>query len=479
MPVDRQLVASLFQRLSSPERIAEDSFGVVRDLCRIISDDDEAPYSHELVLRAMEHRESFGAASVVLDGLLRQVGLFPYLDPTHLSLADFLAYEAHRPERLGDDIVFHRAQAHVYQLLMAGENIALSAPTSFGKSLVIDAVVASGRYKNIVIVVPTLALIDETRRRLTERFRGEYKVVTHPSQERANKNLYILTQERVLEHDDWSGIEFFVIDEFYKLAPQRDDGERSAALNHAFYRLAKTGAQFYMLGPNISGITQQNHLRITLRFIKEPHFHTVATHVHRLRFGEDEFETLIDVCRPLTEPTIIFCSSPARASEVARRLVAAGLGGENKRLQEAAEWISATYHPEWHFGKALSCGIGIHHGRIPRSLAQYAVRRFNDGDIRFLACTSTLIEGVNTKARNIIIFDNTINREEIDLFTFNNIKGRSGRMFQYFVGHVYVFHSDPQVDLPFVDVPVFSQSTDTPDSLLIQMDLDDLTVSVL
>ena len=229
MPVNRQLVTILFQRLSSPSTIAEDSFGVARDLCRVISEDDEAPQAHDLVLRAMEHRDAFGSAGVILDGLLRQIGLFPYLDSARLSLADLLAYEAHRPERLGDDIVFHRAQAHVYQLLMAGENIALSAPTSFGKSLVIDAMIASGKYANIVIVVPTLALIDETRRRLTERFRNEYKIITHPSQERAGKNLYVLTQERVLERDDWAGIDFFVIDEFYKLAPQREDGERSAS----------------------------------------------------------------------------------------------------------------------------------------------------------------------------------------------------------------------------------------------------------
>ena len=69
------------------------------------------------------------------------------------------------------------------------------------------------------------------------------------------------------------------------------------ALNYAFYKLAKTGAQFYMLGPNIRGLTEQNHLRVELRFIKEPHYHTVATHVHRLRLGEDEFETLTDLCR--------------------------------------------------------------------------------------------------------------------------------------------------------------------------------------
>jgi replicative superfamily II helicase len=42
-----------------------------------------------------------------------------------------------------DEIVFHRVQAEVYARLMEGENVVLSAPTSFGKSLIIDAVVAS------------------------------------------------------------------------------------------------------------------------------------------------------------------------------------------------------------------------------------------------------------------------------------------------------------------------------------------------
>ena len=119
--------------------------------------------------------------------------------------------------------------------------------------------------------------------------------------------------------------------------------------------------------------------------------------------------------------------------------------------------------------------IGMHHGRLPRSLGQYVVRAFNDGRINVLICTSTLIEGVNTKAKNVIIFDNAIAKEKLDFFTFNNIKGRSGRMFEHFVGRVFLFHAPPQETLPFVDFPVFTQGTNMSDSILVQLDDADLS----
>ena len=102
------------------------------------------------------------------------------------------------------------------------------------------------------------------------------------------------------------------------------------------------------------------------------------------------------------------------------------------------------------------------------------VRLFNDGEINFLVCTSTLIEGVNTKAKNVIIYENKIARQKLDYFTFNNIKGRSGRMFEHFVGRVFCFDDEPQPKLPFVDFPLHSQGDSTPESLLIQLDPEDL-----
>ena len=46
-----------------------------------------------------------------------------------------------------------------------------------------------------------------------------------------------------------------IIDEFYKLSGSRDD-ERSSSLNNAFYKLYwKFKPQFYLLGPNIDGVS--------------------------------------------------------------------------------------------------------------------------------------------------------------------------------------------------------------------------------
>lgn len=179
MPSNSRLIESLYERLRSEELNASNAFEFVQDLCRVVNDDPTGEVSHDLVLRSLDQRANLLGCGEVLDGLIRRLGLFPYLNPDKLSLPDLLAYEAHRPFDFSDDIVFHRAQAHVYHRLMAGENVALSAPTSFGKSLIIDAIIASGRYSDVAIVVPTLALIDETRRRLAKRFRNTYKIITH------------------------------------------------------------------------------------------------------------------------------------------------------------------------------------------------------------------------------------------------------------------------------------------------------------
>lgn len=466
--------ADLQNDLSTPARIQQRGFRLVQELCQFVSTEDSETEIQELVLRALEHRTAFGASGVVIDGLAREVGLFPYLDPQTLSLSDLLAYECHRPAGLGDEIVLHHPQAVVYRTLLQGESVVLSAPTSFGKSLVIDALLASGNYNNVVIVVPTLALIDETRRRLARRFRGSFKIITHHSQVPEQRNVFVLTQERVLERDRFRDIDLFVIDEFYKLDPANENDGRSLLLNQAFYQLHKLTHQFYMLGPHIESISAGFQSRVSCRFLHET-YSTVVSEVHELTREDNEQVTLINLCRRLDEPTIIYTRSPTRAAEVAGWLVEAGLGLTSRELTEAADWCDTHYHSEWHFGVALRKGIGVHHGRIPRSLAQYVVRQFNDEKIPFLICTSTLIEGVNTQAKNIIIFDNKLDRRRLDLFTFNNIRGRSGRMMRHFVGRVYVFDRPPQGDLPEVDVPVFSQPNDTPTSLLIQIDDEDLT----
>ena len=45
------------------------------------------------------------------------------------------------------------------------------------------------------------------------------------------------------------------------------------------------------------------------------------------------------------------------------------------------------------------------------------------------------------------------------------------------LGMVYLFNNPPQEELPLVDIPIFSQDeSNTTDSLLIQLDKDDMTI---
>ncbi len=102
------------------------------------------------------------------------------------------------------------------------------------------------------------------------------------------------------------------------------------------------------------------------------------------------------------------------------------------------------------------------------------IRAFEEGKLNILLCTSTLIEGVNTAAKNVIVYDNKLKKKPLDFFTFNNIRSRSGRMFRHFIGHVFVFDEPPQEDLPFVDMPAINPTDTTPSSLLIQLSNDDV-----
>ncbi|HBO7078041.1 helicase [Pseudomonas aeruginosa] len=436
----------------------------------------------DLVIRSLDKFQLFDdVEQSLLLSLVRTVGLFPYITPhvENISLSDRLAYEVHRVEGVEKGMVFHRLQAHVFHLLMQGRNVVLSASTSVGKSLVIDAVLAQGKFKKVVVIVPTIALIDETRRRLVRRFKQSCNIITHPSQEAKESviNVYLLTQERVLQRSDLDDVDFFVIDEFYKLdlASDSDEKNRSIDLSLAFHKLAKLGAQFYLLGPHIQNI--QGLDGYEYNFIPS-NFSTVAvdvTHYNLRTRGDERKEKLLELCAQISSPTLIYCQSPASANRVAQFLIDDGQFPPLEATREVSEWIAENYHPAWNVAKAISLGIGIHHGGVPRAIQQYFVKLFNERTIRYIICTSTMIEGVNTSAENVIIYDRRINKNTFDFFTFKNISGRAGRMNQYFIGKVFMLEEPPEEKSLTVDYPIGLQDEASPMGLLMKLEPEYLT----
>ncbi|ANF98556.1 helicase [Paenibacillus bovis] len=423
--------------------------------------------------------------------LVESAGFYPYLDKDRISsnlksTSSNIRKNYHSSKFLEKKLL-HEEQFLLKNYINQGGNLIVSAPTSFGKSLLIEEVVASLKYKNIVIIQPTLALLDETRKKLNK-YKNDYKIIVRTSQEASfdKGNLFLLTAERVMEYKSLPKIDFFVIDEFYKLSSRRGD-ERSDVLNNAMNLLLnKHQANFYLLGPNISGISEGFAQQYNAKFYRTNYslVDNISIDIfqaHEGKFGqsgnkkiykESVLFNLLDSLK--SEQSLIYCSSPARA----RKLAAAyqihlsqkntiQLSSNNLSL---IEWIEMNISKEWCLSNCLKYGIGFHDGALQKHISSSIIDYFNSNKINFLFCTSTIIEGVNTSAKNVIYFDEKIGKKHaIDFFDYNNIKGRSGRMMVHYIGKIYNFNKPPKMQEVIIDIPFFEQSPIS-DEILIHLD---------
>ncbi|WP_155764523.1 DEAD/DEAH box helicase [Mycobacterium intracellulare] len=462
------------------EKPSAPHFSELRELARYTRQPDRGEEGRDQLIRFLDTYIPSPVDQPIVDSLCIHFGLFPYLNPNRLSLsaAEALAFEFHRPavELRDKEFVFHAEQAAIFYRLLDGESIILSAPTSFGKSVILDALVASGQWDNLVVIVPTVALIDEVRRRLAS-FTHRYRLITHPSQEPGEHNVYVLTQERFLELPTEPDVDMFMIDEFYKLGSHNPDDQRMSMLNIAWNRLRATGAQYYLTGPNVDSLaaTLDESLRDSL-FVSD--YRTVAVDVEdRSAIPDDErIADLASRWGRLEGSTLVFVSAPGRAERTAIEVAQFDAMQEPTAFaNEVAEWLADNFHAAWRIVEALRGGVGTHTGPMPRSLQRIMIRLFADADVSTMICTTTLIEGVNTSAKNVIIYDKKIDRRPIDYFTFSNVRGRAGRMASHYLGRVITYMSPPKEEPMEVDIPIDSQSPNAPLSSIVQLPEQDLS----
>lgn len=420
--------------------------------------------------------------------LIESAGFYPYLEKEKKTLKlNNLAGEVRNGGHLSQSLKWkylHEEQKYLVNLLQNWKNLIVSAPTSFWKSLLIEEMVASKKFKNILIIQPTLALLDETRKKM-KKYQEDYKIIIKTSQEYSAEkwNLFLLTAERVTEYENLPQIDFFVIDEFYKLSAKRDD-ERSYALNNAFYKILNQDIppQFYLLWPNIDWISPGFGEKYNAEFYKT-NYSLIETNIEDIysqnkdifdktsHYKQEWYEEailfkekkLFDLLYSLkNQQSIIYCSSPSRVRELAGKfaLFLHGKGLKSVEKLPIIERIKKHISKKRDLINFLNFEIGIHNGVLQKHINSSIIDYFNNWALKYLFCTTTIIEWVNTSAKNVIFFDNTKGKiQHIDYFDYANIKGRSWRMMIHYIGKVYNFNPPPekQEDM-IVDIPFYQQN---------------------
>ncbi|WP_320729142.1 DEAD/DEAH box helicase [Enterobacter kobei] len=441
----------------------------------------------EMLISILECKNNYdNRLNEMLGDLIDSAGFYPYLEKEKITLTSTqqLIREKYHHSNNIIGISYHEEQKYYYDIILSGKNLILSAPTSFGKSLLIEEIIASNIYNNILIIQPTLALLDETRRKI-KKYKDRYELIIRTGQEYSFKkgNIFLLTAERVSEYQNLPMIDFLIVDEFYKVSSTRDD-ERHQSLNNALLKIFNLNPKqrFYFSGPNIDGVsegflnkysslfskTTYSLVRCNVHNIYEKHFDKFGPRGSKARYKENVLFELLWEKRD--EQTLVYCSSPARARRISKNFtdyINEKQGGSlSYRQVPLVEWIEKNINEKWSLIDSLKNGIAFHDGSLPRHMTSSLIDYFNEKLLSVIFCTSTIIEGVNSNAKNIIYFDSTKGKNPIDYFDYSNIKGRAGRLMEHFTGNVYNFEIPPAAESIYIDIPFIDQEMITAEVLI-------------
>ena len=456
--------------------MTEGQFDKARTVAGFLAEGNEKEARNDLILLLDEMDRSGERPNALVNHLAREVGLYPHIDDSSASFSDLLAKDLFTVDVGGGKrAALHRDQSILLKRLVEGRSLVVSAPTSFGKSFVIDALISIRRPDNVMIVVPTIALADEARRRINGKFARDYSIITTADMPLGRKNIFVFPAERAVGYfNKLESLDLLVVDEFYKASPMYEKA-RYAALVRLIVRMKRCARQCYFLAPNMDAV-RDNPFTSGMESVRFDLSTVVLRYYDEYRSigkGGDKAARLMAILSELKgRKTLVYVKSPAELSRVAL-LMADGREAvpDNSRMSEFAQWFEDNYKVGSGISRSARHGILHHYGGLHRSIAQIVVKLFeDDSDADVLVATSSLIEGVNTSAENVILWDNKSGVPKLNSFTCRNIAGRAGRMFRHFVGNVYNLEQPPSVceqtyldiRIPESDLPLFNDSESEP-----------------
>lgn len=445
----------------------------------------------------MKDKELSSSDLVFLLFLANEAGIPQYYDlleskytNTEINDEDFntLALNAsfYEASLIMGDSKLHRYQKEILDKFCPTKTnrYVLTAPTSFGKTFLVYEIIKKMHYQNILLIFPSISLLSENYAKLIKSKEFESFDLYSLSEDTVAKeknNVFVFTPERFLSFMDSNKgfhFDFSFVDEIYKIdnsfiidQENLSENERDTAYRLALQFICDSSEDVLLAGPYMTlPIMKGNNYESFCEFAKENDFHFLQYNQYDIVSKEyltikDKKTYIIDnktltigtiakikklerILQTLSSPeenTIVYCGRRSDTERYAGKLL------ENENLVLAFQrmcernddlytnflnHLQETFGDDWIVVKALKSRIGIHHGLLPKYIQKEIIDLFNRGLLICLFSTTTITEGVNTSAKNIIIVSSKKGKKPLKQFDATNIAGRAGRFQQHYLGRV-------------------------------------------
>lgn len=139
--------------------------------------------------------------------------------------------------------------------------------------------------------------------------------------------------------------------------------------------------------------------------------------------------------------TLVYANGAAESEDIADFISQLQPEHDSKivdpELAALAELARKGVHPSFRLAPLVERGVAFHFGNMPSLLRMEIERLFRSGKIRFLVCTSTLVEGVNLSCRTIVVRGPRKGQgNPMEPHDFWNLAGRAGRWGDEFQGNI-------------------------------------------
>jgi superfamily II DNA/RNA helicase len=408
--------------------------------------------------------------------------------PLNILLEERLKWQSTILTSQGDLLNVNKFQNEFWMVAASNDVVSVSAPTAAGKSYIfcnylLDLIVSKAA-KNILYIVPTRALISQIENdliALSPVYKAQINYVTIPSDafvDLTKSNIFIFTQERL--HIFLAGTEidninfdYVFIDEAHKVS----DSYRGILLHHAIRKSTKGNTKIIYASPfskNPEKLLEwhqdkplKNKVYSSVATVNQNLFW--ITQVRRtpqkwtlVRVSDNETElgtiTLDNVPSGSLKRTsflaytigqkssgnLIYANIPSDAEKISIQLKDSLIGSDrttiNPKIADLIELCEKTVHKNFALNEVLKGGVAFHYGNMPQLIRSTVEQLFSSGEIKYLVCTSTLVEGVNMSCSNIFLRGPRKGRMKNKAMTaedFWNLAGRAGRWGKEFQGNIF------------------------------------------